>query len=48
MADHKAKQRLSEYIIQGNEVKSPSFHAEGWSCWLEKKFKDFTREKLHK
>ncbi len=26
MVDHKAKQNLTEFILQGNEVKSSSFH----------------------
>ena len=29
MADHKAKQKLSEFIIPGNEVKLSVFHGEG-------------------
>ena len=45
MADHKAKQRLCEFIIQWSEVKASLFHGEGWSCWLvEKKYEDFTRQ----
>ena len=49
MAGYKVRQRLSEFIIQGNGIKSLMFHGEGWSCWLGgKKYKDFTRQKLHK
>ena len=40
-----AKRRLTEFLVQGNEVKVSSFHGEGWSCWLvEKKCKDFMRQ----
>ena len=34
MADHKAKQRLSIFLLQGIDVKPSTFHGEGWSCWL--------------
>ena len=43
------KYRLTKFIVQGNEMKSSSFHGEGWPCWLgEKKPEDFTRQKLNK
>ena len=49
MADHKVRQRLSEFLIQGNEAKLSSFYRKGWSCWpRKKKCIDFTKQKLYK
>ena len=30
IADHMAKHILIEFLVQGNEVRSSSFHSEGW------------------
>ncbi len=49
IADHKAKKRLAEFFLQGIEVKSSTYHGEGWSCWLGgKKYKDFAKHKLQR
>ena len=32
-----AKQRLAEFFLQGNEVKSSSFHREKWLCTFREK-----------
>ena len=43
------KRRLTEFLMQGNEVESSSLYREGWSCWLgNKKCEDFIKQKLHK
>ena len=34
MADHKAKQILSGFIIKGNDIKLSTLYGEGWSCLL--------------
>ena len=49
LADQEAKKRLLEFLMNGGDVKSSSYHGEGWTFWLgNKKCEDFTRNSLHK